>query len=172
MLPRNLIPSLIPAALVICWLLTSLPRRAAIPALGSILLVLLVGAIESLEPSNRRTPYRAVASFIDARAHTGDAVVQQFFFPTTGAVANDLRINLARPYPVFQSPVGVAHAWRTGLQGAHVFYVLDLPGVWKGLKSLSAHAGPGNRLVRVAQARYVGLDDVLVAEYRLGSSIG
>ena len=58
LLARNLIPSLVPAAIVISWLVSNAGRRASIATGGVVIAVLAFGAAQALQQKNRRTPYR------------------------------------------------------------------------------------------------------------------
>jgi 4-amino-4-deoxy-L-arabinose transferase-like glycosyltransferase len=167
LLPRNLSPSLVMMALLVGWLLVSLDRHASVPAVALLLAVLVVGAVRMFNPENRRSPYRQVAHFIDARARPGDPVVQHFVQPVKGALADVLRVELKHPHAVFQTPAGEARAWERGRREAHVFVVWQLPGVFKVAKRAGRFTGPGKDFVLVAQGRYRGLEDVLVGEYTL-----
>jgi mannosyltransferase len=170
MLPRNLSPSLVPVALLVGWLLTSLGRRAALPAVAAMLVVLTIGAEQSLDSGSRRTPYRAVAHYIDNTGRPGDPVIQEFWVPTLGPLGDVLLINLGRSRPIMKTKSGAAHAWALGERGADVFVVLDLPGILRSEKTLPRVDGPANRFHLVAERKYDGLSDVLVGEYRLGKS--
>ena len=167
MLARNLIPSLIAEALLVGWLVTSVGRRASSVAVALILLVLAVGAVRGLGASSRRTPYRAVAHWVEARARPGDPIIQAFFVPIRGPLFDVVLINLRHPHPILHTPAGQRRAWALGRTGADVFSVVDLPGIWKTVKHMPRFAGPGNAFVLVAEHRYVGIDDALVGEYRL-----
>ena len=166
MLARNLIPSLVPAAIVIGWLVASAGRRVAVVAAAVLLVVLVTGAVRSLQPANRRTPYRDIAHFIDARSRPGDPIIQGFFLPTPGPLKTVVLINLSHPHPIFQTPAGQATAWNLGRHGADVFQTIDLPGVFKSVRHLPRLAGPGKEFRLVAEHHYVGIDDALVGEYR------
>jgi Dolichyl-phosphate-mannose-protein mannosyltransferase len=169
MLPRNLSPSLTAAVLVVGWLLVSLRRRAAIAAVAVMLVVLAVGATRTLDVENRRTPWREVAKFIDARARPGDPVVQHFYIDENAAPRRVLAINFKRPHPFFSTPPPEAEApaWDRGRHGAHVFVAWPLPGNDETVKHAGPRTGPGNRFVLVAEGRYEGLFDVVVGEYAL-----
>jgi uncharacterized membrane protein len=167
MIARNLIASLVPASVLVGWLLTSMRRRAAVPAVAAFLVVLGIGTVIGMKSSSRRTPYREVAHFIDAHSRTGDPVIQQFIVPTNGPLATVISINLTHHRQIFTTPAGAATAWRLGrVRGTDVFVTLDLPGFFRSTKHLSPVAGPGNQFVRIAERRYLGLSTVIVAEYR------
>jgi hypothetical protein len=169
MLARNLIPSLVPEAVLVGWLLMSVRRPASLVAVALIFAVLVVGAVRGLRPSSRRTPYRAVAQWIEAHGRPGDPIIQTFFLPLRGALFDVLSIYLERPDRVVP-PRGQGRAWALGRTGADVFSVVDLPGVWKSVQDLPRFAGPGKAFVLTAERRYVGIDDALVGEYRLRST--
>jgi uncharacterized membrane protein len=169
LIARNVIASLVPAAVLIGWLLTSLPRRLATAAVATFLVVLVIGAELALQSANRRTPYRDVAHFIDAHAHArpGDPVLQVFFIPTLGPLARVIAINLSHPRPIFTNASAAPQAWALARRTGHdVFESVDLPGAFRALKHLPATAGPGNKFVRIAERRYIGLSTVIVAQYR------
>ncbi len=166
MLARNLIPSLVPAAIVVGWLVCAAGRRVAVVAAAVLLVVLVTGTVKSLEPANRRTPYREIAHFIDARSRPGDPIIQAFFIPTEGPLKRVIQINLSHPHPVFQTAAEQAVAWNLGRRGANVFQTVDLPGVFKAVRQLPRFAGPGKEFRLIAEHHYVGIDDALVGEYR------
>ncbi len=167
MLSRNLMPSLVPIALLVGWLITSLQARIALPAAAAFIAVLALGAVVGLQRGNRRTPYREVAHYIDAHARPGDPVIQQFILPTLGPLANVISINLSHPRAVYTNPAGAAIAWQKGRRpGVTVFLSQDLPGYFRPARYLPRFAGPGNKFVRVAERRYLGLSTVIVAQYR------
>lgn len=88
---RYLSASLPGVALLIGALTTSVPRRLSLPVTSVVIAMVAVGSIKALTPDYRRTPYKAVAEFIDHDARPGDAVVDPyirsldvanaFFFP-------------------------------------------------------------------------------------------
>jgi uncharacterized membrane protein len=166
MIARNLIASLVPAAVLMGWLLTSPRRWLAVSATVVLLGVIGIGTVVGFESSSRRTPYRDVAHFIDAHSRTGDPVIQQFFVPVLGPLRNVVLINLSHRRDIFTTPAGAAGAWAQGRRGADVFLVQDLPGIFRSVQQLPPRTGPGNQFVRVAEHRYVGLDTAIVAEYR------
>lgn len=169
MLMRNLSPSLIAAALIVGWLLVSLRRRAAIPAVAAMLLVLAVGAVKAFDEENRRTPYRDLARFIEARARPGDPVIYHFYIDHRPPLRKALSVNFERPRPFFTTPPpgADAPAWERGQRGAHVFVVNELPGIAESVEHAGPRDGPGRRFVRVSERRYDGLLDVVVGEYAL-----
>ncbi len=166
MLARNLIASLVPAALLVGWLLTSVRGRAGVATIAALLLVLSVGAAGALQATNRRSPYRSVAHFIEARARPGDPIIQTFFTITPGPWGDVVIDNLSRPHPIYRTAAAAVQAWAKGRRGADVFYVIDLPGFWRAVKHLPRRSGPGNDFVLIAEHKYVGLSDVLVGEYQ------
>jgi hypothetical protein len=166
MLPRNWSASLPALTLLVAWLLVSMGRRTAFPALAILLGVLVVSASQALERSDRRTPYNEVAAFIDARSRPGDPIINQSLYQ--GPVPVALRAYLELPHPIFRGGVNDAHAWGLGRRGARVFTVLPLPGSLAAVRRLGRRTGPGRRFVLVSQRRYRGLPPVLVGEYALG----
>ena len=168
MLPRNLSPSLVALALLVGWLLTSLGRRASIPAIAVMFVVLVIGAADSLEDSNRRPPFRSVAHLLDAEARPGDPIIQESFLPPTGAPDDVLLINFRHPHPLFRGSAGERQAWALGRRGARVFLVLPLPGIYKSVPHLGRRNGPGKRFVLISERRYTGFWDILVGTYALG----
>jgi hypothetical protein len=86
--------------------------------------------------------------------------------PTPGPWGDMLVDNLSHPHPDYRTSAAGLRAWAMGRRGANVFYVIDLPGVWKVVKHLPHYSGPGKRFVLVAERGYVGLNNVLVGEYR------
>jgi hypothetical protein len=170
LLPRNLIPSLPAVAVLIGWLLTSLGRRAAVAASAVFLLVLAIGAAQALDVSNRRSQYRAAAHLVDAWARPGDPVIQVYFLAPTGALATGLKINFARPHPLY--PAGgasEAKAWERARATGRVYEVFPLSGAFKRVQHLGRRAGPGDEFELVRERRYPGTEDLLVGEYELRS---
>jgi uncharacterized membrane protein len=167
LIARNVIASLVPAAVLIGWLLTSLQRRLAVAAVAAFLAVLGIGAVLAFQRTNRRTPYRDVAHYIDAHARPGDPILQVFFVPTIGPLAQVIAINLSHPRPIFSNASQAPQAWALARRTGHdVFESVDLPGAFRSLRHLPATAGPGNKFVRIAERRYIGLSTVIVAQYR------
>ncbi len=139
----------------------------ALFAAAAFIAVLALGAVVGLQRGNRRTPYREVAHYIDAHARPGDPVIQQFILPAVGPLANVISINLSHPRAVYTNPAGAAIAWQKGRRpGVTVFLSQDLPGYFRPARYLPRLAGPGNKFVRVAERRYLGLSTVIVAQYR------
>jgi hypothetical protein len=171
MIARNLIAPIVPAAVLVGWLLTSLRRRAAVPAVTAFLVVLGIGTVIGLRSTSRRTPYRDVAHFIDAHSRTGDPVIQQFIVPTNGPLRTVIAINLSHPREIFTTPAGAAEAWQLARRrGTDVFLSQDLPGYFRSIQHLPPRAGPGDEFVRIAEHRYLGLSTVIVAQYRYHGS--
>ncbi len=167
MIARNLIASLVPAAVLVGWLLGSLRTRFAVPAIAAFLAVLGIGTVIGMKSTSRRTPYRKVAQFIDARSRTGDPVIQQFIVPTNGPLTQVIAYNLRTPREIFTTAAGVTLAWQLARRrGTDVFYSQDLPGYFRSTRHLASRAGPGNQFVRIAERRYTGLSTVIVGEYR------
>jgi 4-amino-4-deoxy-L-arabinose transferase-like glycosyltransferase len=170
MIARNLSPSFVMAMLLFGSLVTSLPRRAAVPAIAVVVAVMAIGAFDALKSENRRTPYRSAAHFIDAHSPPSDPVILAFFVPIHGPLSTVLSINLSHRRSVYTNGAGAALAWARGAHGEDVFLVEDLPGVLKTVKHLPLRTGPGDHFVRVREHHYTGLDDVLVGEYRSAGS--
>jgi hypothetical protein len=167
MIARNFIASMVPAAVLVGWLLTSMRRRAAVPAVTAFLVVVGTGTVVGMNRTSRRTPYREVAHFIDAHSRTGDPVIQQFIVPTNGPLTSVISINLTHPREIFTTPAGAATAWHLArVRGTDVFLSQDLPGYFRSVKHLAPRAGPGNQFVRIAEQRYLGISTVIVDEYR------
>ena len=167
MLARNLSSSFVFCAVLIAGLVWSLRRPLAYAAAAALLVVMAIGAAYALSPSHRRSPYRAAAHYVDAHSPATDPVIQAFFVPTHGSpLATVLEINLSRTRAVYDTQSGAATAWRRGMRAGTVWVVEDLPGVFKASTSLPARNGPGGRFVRIRQRKYIGLDDILVAQYR------
>jgi hypothetical protein len=165
-LPRNMIASLPALAVLVGWLLVSLPRRAAITAVAVVVLSLSTGAVRALDHSNRRSQYRAAAQLIDARARPGDPVIQHSFLPGNGALQQVLAINFARPHPLFDGESAQEDAgWARGRRTGRVFVVVPLPGYFKAVRHLDRYAGPGMDFELRAEHRYPGIEDLLVGEY-------
>jgi 4-amino-4-deoxy-L-arabinose transferase-like glycosyltransferase len=173
MLPRNLSSSFVFSAALMAGLVWSLRRPLSYAAAAALVVVMAIGALDALRPQYRRSPYRAVAHYVDAHSPSGDPVIQQFFVPTHGSpLATVLEVNLSHPRVVYDTPAGAALAWRNATHGGTVWIVQDLPGYWKSLMSLPNRNGPGNRFVLVRQDRYVGLDDILAGQYRYVAPVG
>ncbi len=165
MLPRNLSPSLPALAALVGWLLVSLGRRVAIPAVAVLLGALVAGTASMFDQDHRRPSYRGVAGFIDARARQGDPVIDQSTLQGPLPVA--LVAYFERPHPIFRGGVNDGRAWERGRRGARVFMVFPTPGAFREAKHVAPLAGPGNRFIRVAERRYRGVTPVLVGEYAL-----
>jgi hypothetical protein len=161
LLARNLSPSLPAVALLVGWLLASLGRRAAIPAVAVSLCVLGVGAAQMLEDDHRRPSYRDVARFIEARARPGDPVIDYSILQ--GPLA--LPVYFERSHPIFRSGETEDRAWKRGRRGARVFVIFPTPGAFEGVRRLGPRAGPGKQFVLVRQRRYPGVVPVLAGEY-------
>src|SRR5581483_6458020 len=172
MLSRNEIASLVPAAVLLGWLLTAMPRRAAVPAVAAYLAVLGLGAEIGLQATSRRAPFRDVAHFIDSHSRPGDPVIQAFFIPAGGPLGKVISINLSHPRPIATNAKESQEAWAAGRAGHDVFVTLDLPGVLSSTKHLPVRNGPGSAFVRIAEQRYVGLSTVIVGEYRYAGGAG
>ena len=82
LLPRNYSASLSAAALIVAWLLTTMPGpRAAPVAVAAVLGVLVAGAVQASGSRwHRRSDYRDAAAWVEARARPGDPVIQSFVF--------------------------------------------------------------------------------------------
>lgn len=75
-LPRNLIPSLPAAALLLGAAVARAGRRTA-PVLAALLLaVIALGAVKTFEAKHERPPYRDAARYIEQRARRGDVAVE------------------------------------------------------------------------------------------------
>jgi hypothetical protein len=73
---RNLSASLPFAALALGWVLTRGGRAPATVAVALVLTAVGVGGIKTLADANARTPFRAVARFLDEHVDRADAVFQ------------------------------------------------------------------------------------------------
>jgi uncharacterized membrane protein len=164
MLARNLSSSLIALALIVAWLLVTLRRRAAVPAVAAVLVVLLIGTVRTLQAPFRRSNYRAAAAFIDARARPGDPVVQTFFLPGRGPLGKMLTVNFKKPHPYYQSSAADG-AWARGRRSGRVFVAFALPGFFESVRHVPPVAGPHSDFVRVTDAQYPGMERVVVGEY-------
>ena len=167
LLPRNLIASALPIALLAGWLVTSFRRRAAaIAATTALLLVLVVAAARALDASYRRSAYHAAAAFVDDRARPGDPVIEFFFAGDTGPLEQVLALNFATPHRIFHGRGETqAAAWRQGLRTGRAFVVVPLPGYFKRTRHLARFDGPGKRFELVAERRWTGIEDMLAGEY-------
>jgi mannosyltransferase len=166
LLMRNYAASLPAAALIIAWLLTRLPRRAAAAAVAAILGVLVIGAAQASQPVHRRSDYRDAAAWVEEHARPGDPVVQSFLLQGD-ALGTAVTINFKHPHPTYGlNGVDQAPAWERGRQGAHVFVLLGLTGIFKDTQHLGRLAGPDNRFALIRERRYPGMETVIVGEYR------
>jgi 4-amino-4-deoxy-L-arabinose transferase-like glycosyltransferase len=166
LLPRNMAASLLFGEIVVAWLLTSLGRRAGVIAAVIALAAVGVGTARSLEKQNRKIPYRDAAHFIEERAQPGDPILQHSIIDLQGAQADVLRLNLEQPHPIVMQGGDEAPAWAAARRGARVFVVQALPGYFKQAEHLAPRMGPGKAFVRVDEQRYLGVEDILVGEYR------
>ena len=169
MLVRNLSASLVPAVLLVAWLLVSLGRRAAVPAVAVMFAILSIGAVQSIDKEKRRTPWKDVAEFIDERARPGDPVLQHFILRQTAPPRRVLTSYFEHEHPFISTPPADREnrVWERARGGEHVFVVWPLGGILASVQHAEPRAGPGGRFVKVDEARYSAWLDVLVAEYAL-----
>jgi uncharacterized membrane protein len=120
---RQLLASLPAFALVLGAGLAALPRAAT----ALVLAILLAATIVSFQPAHRRPDLPGVASFIEARAGQGAAVVYVPIFGGQGPLAHDLRIYLNPRLPISLLPSSRRYAqlWRSRGQ---LFVVAPLVG--------------------------------------------
>jgi mannosyltransferase len=104
LLPRNLGASLCATALVLGWLVLSLPRAAALAATAVLLAALAVGTVETLGDEHRRPAAKEAAYFVDSVVRPGDVLVYS-------TVAGDLHVYRKRPLRTFLG-VDDRRGWR------------------------------------------------------------
>jgi hypothetical protein len=134
--PRNLLPSLVPFAVLLGLGVDALPERLTTNvALVALTVGLAAGAFTTLGSANRRPPLRAVAAAVDAQARPEDRLVDTPLFLSSDApLQAALRVHLNRAHPTF-GLIGVRRfpggaeaiadpgAWRTSGGRARVFVV-------------------------------------------------
>ena len=124
-LARNLYASVPAAALVIAALLVRLPRPLAAVTVTVVLVTLLAGSIRAISPDYVRTPFRAMAAYLDAHAGPRDPVVNDTVYggpPLTAQMKKPhlMRSALRHPGPRRRQPACVRRPRRpTGQDLAH-----------------------------------------------------
>jgi hypothetical protein len=101
-LARNLYASVPAAALVIAALLVRLPRLLAAVTVAVVLLTLLAGSIRAISPDYVRTPFRAMAAYLDAHAGTRDPVVNGTVYG-----GPPLTAQMKKPHLMVRSALGI-----------------------------------------------------------------
>jgi 4-amino-4-deoxy-L-arabinose transferase-like glycosyltransferase len=166
MLARNLSASFVAAMVLIGGLVMRLRRGPALVGAALLVAVAVIGTVHAEQSRYRRTPYRLVARWIDDRSPPRDPVILESFLSLQPPLDSVLSINLSHPRTVATTPGGASSAWAQGRRAGGVFVVVDLLGRFKAVTAAPPRAGPHHAFVLVAQRRWVGLDDVLAAEYR------
>jgi 4-amino-4-deoxy-L-arabinose transferase-like glycosyltransferase len=166
MLARNLSSSYVAAMVLFGGLVTRMRRGPALVGAVALVAVMAIGAVSAEQAGYRRTPYRLAARWIDDRSPVSDPVILESFLSLQPPLNSVLSINLGEPRVVATTPAGTSRAWAHARHGGHVFVVVDLLGPYKSATTSARRAGPGHAFLRVAQHRWVGLDDLLAAEYR------
>jgi mannosyltransferase len=159
-LPRNMIPSL-PAAALLLGAAVFAAGRTGAAVIGAVLLALLaVGAARTFEADFQRPPYRAAARYVEAHGRPGDAVLDVVVDPTT--LGSALRVQLDRDFIVAHAGhTGTASTVARGRARGRLFLVVPQVGVLRGIPHVPALRG--FRLVRAHPLR--GLADLTVFTY-------
>ncbi|MGQ0832565.1 MAG: glycosyltransferase family 39 protein [Microthrixaceae bacterium] len=157
---RNLITSLPALALVFAALLTSLPRNAAVVALACALTAAGLGAAKGFDHATWRPAYREAAAFIDARARSGDVVIELNVsgnLPDRIVLEANLRADRV-VYPFSRERAALTAATR---DGGRIFFVRPDLGPARSLRAVerSYHL--------VESARWDGLYPLSVLVYQL-----
>jgi mannosyltransferase len=168
-LPRNLLVSAPPAAVLAGGLLGAAFRTRLGVAVGVAALAALVPASLSTAFGDlARPPYDQVARLVDERARPGDPIIEGPLFPVEKTLDVPLRRPLVsfltRPHPVYLSdePEG---GWRAAERAGRAFAVY--PDVYSGLASyLRPTPPPGSDLVAVDRRSYEGTPGLVYVEYQ------
>jgi mannosyltransferase len=167
---RNLSSSLpalaVMVAFALSWLATIVSLRLAVPALVVVMLVLALGAVDTVRDEYRRPPTREVAHYLDEVAG-GDPVVESPLDPNLddrlGRSALDLYFD--RPHPLVRFGQGDAGVWRQVREGQSVYHVVPLTGREALADSLEGlERAPSSLLKR--QARLGGPDGLSIMRGR------
>lgn len=166
--PRNLLVSLPYLYLAFATLLF-LPRwRLAPVAAGLAFAVLAVGTVRQFEPEGRRTPWKAVASYVEQNRH-GGPVVEYDLFPGHDPLGRrplrtSLTANFDEPTPVISASVAdrMTLGPMIAAQGRGLLVVAQIPGL---------HGAPpppdlGSGVELASSRTFRGFADVAVFGYR------
>jgi hypothetical protein len=116
-LARGLYASVPAAVLVLAALLVRLPRPLSAVTVTVVLATLLFGTVRALNPNFVRTPFRAIAAYLDRVAGPNDPIIEG---SSVGAPA--ITAQMHRPHRVL--PNGF-HVWDLVPPGSIVYVVVD-----------------------------------------------
>ena len=168
-LPRNLLVSAPPAAVLAGGLLgTALKTRLGIALTVAALALLIPAGLSTSIGDLARPPYDEVARVIDQRARPGDPIIEGPLFPVEKTLDAPLRRPLAtflrQPHPIYLSddPEG---GWRAAERAGRAFAVY--PDVYSGVALFYRPTPPaGSSLVPVDRRSYEGTPGLVYVEYR------
>lgn len=132
-LPRNLIPSLPAAALLVGAACTRAGRRTGLILAAALLAVVGAAGAQTFEDAHKRYPYRDAARYIESRATPGDTAVEVSLGPL------GLRPYLSRSIPLTRFETGVRLA--PAAPRARVFLLVPRTGLLKGTLRLPEARG-------------------------------
>ena len=155
-LPRNLIPSLPAAALLLGTTTSRAGRSLGVALAAGLLGVLIVGAVKTFDPDYGRPPYRDAAAYIESHARPGDAVLEISIDVVTPL--SPLRPVLPRRFEFARfGHRGTAATFARARARGHIFVVVPRVGALTGPLRLA-----GLRGLRVAESWRRGTLSVLV----------
>jgi hypothetical protein len=182
LLVHNLVASLPFALLAVGGLLAAALRRAPLAGGAGALIVLAVagvGAARTVAPGNQRADYRDALAFVNARARSGDTLIDGSLFPVAPGYQALVPAYLSGTYRVAPSGSPVAtRAWAAAVRGRGAVFVLvtragilsryQLPR-WAGTRVAcilvrSGPAPPGCARLRASRT-FDGLQQIVVGEY-------
>jgi hypothetical protein len=151
--------------LLVGWLLTSIPLRAALPAVGLVFAGMLVGTVKELEPSYARPPYNAVATFIAKQIHPTDPIVSGGL-AYGGFLSAPLSIYLRGHHRRYD--INDPTPWMAAARGDRVAAVAPASGYPLISATQAAEVPPGGCIHRVTYRSFVGIVRPTVAIYDFG----
>jgi len=164
-LPRNMIPSLPAAALLLGFALARAGRVSGLIAAAAVLIAVGIGAWKTLEPRYQRPPYRAAARYIEKHGRPGDAVLNASL-NLVAPLGPALHAELAPRFVLVDfGRRGSARALARGRSRGHLFVVTPQVGPLVGTALLNRR--PELRGFRVVRERvFAGFVPVGVFDYR------
>ncbi len=168
-LPRNLLVSAPPAAVLFgCLLWQALRGWPAVVVAAAVGVLLVPAAISTATGRLARPPYDEVARLIDQRARPADPVIEASVFPVGESLNEPLRRSLVtfllRPHRVYLSD-NQDSAWRAAQRGGRAFAVY--PDVFSGLfRAFIPRPPRGSGFVEVERRSYDSTPGLVYVEYR------
>jgi hypothetical protein len=160
-LPRNLIPSLPAAALLLGAAAVRAGRVAGLLLAALLLGVLAIAAVKSLEPAYQRPPYRDAADYVESHGRPGDPVLEVAIDPHS-PLGGALEAHLDGRFPLARvGHTGTAAALRRGRERGRLFLVVPQVGPLAGTPRLALLRG--FRLTR--RRTFSGLAPIAVFDY-------